>query len=167
MGEAEWLAALNENDDIMWKIIGDIYDAVKTEEEKDAGIRRMGRRPARQGTSMDEVYATVFPQQYSTDPFGITFRRLMLGRSQTQVAMKIPCNQSTISKYLSGQRMPDVTTMERIAAAVKVPPHYFTEYRAMMLGQLITQILTEQPTMGITAMKRLRARRGFSETSAV
>lgn len=159
MGEDEWIAVFDRNPDIMWAIVGDVYDAIKTEQEKDAGIRRMGRRPARQGTSMDEVFSTVFPQHYTMDPFAEAFAKLIDGRSQRQFAMKIPCSQGTISRLLSGQLTPDLTMMERIASASKVPPYFFVEYRALLIGQMVTRILTEQPHMGITAMKKVRASR--------
>ena len=156
MGEKEWIGVFNRNEDIMWTIIGDVYDAVKTEEEKEAGIRRMGRRPARVATSMREVYATVFPVVYSSDPFTVAFEKLLNGRSQRAFAAKVPCNQGTISRLLSGQLTPDLTMLERIAAAGKVPPHFFLEYRAQLVGAMVTRILTEQPHMSITAMKRIR-----------
>lgn len=159
MGEQEWIAVFDRNPDIMWAIVGDIYDAVKTEQEKDAGIRRMGRRPARQATSMEEVFATVFPNQYSMDPFPTAFEKLLNGRSQRQFALKIPCNQGTISRLLSGQVQPDLIMLERIAEVAKVPAHYFVEYRALLIGQMVTRVLLEQPNMGVTAMKRVRAGR--------
>lgn len=159
MDEAAWVAVFDRNADIMWAIVGDVYDAVKTEQEKEAGIRRMGRRPARQATSMDEVFATVFPNQYSMDPFPVAFEKLLSGRSQRQFAMKIPCNQGTISRLLSGHVQPDLIMLERIADAAKVPAHFFVEYRALLIGAMVTRILLQQPNMGVTAMKRVRTGR--------
>lgn len=159
MGEAEWVAVFDAHPDIMWAIVGDIYDAVKTEQEKDAGIRRMGRRPARQADSMDEVYATVFPQQYNMDPFPMAFAQLLQGRSQRAVAQRIPCDQATISRLLSGKKIPDLAMLERIADACRVPPHYFVEYRALLIGGMVTRVLLDQPTMGVTAMKKVRGGR--------
>ncbi len=156
MGEREWLAAFDRNPDIMWAIVGDVYDAVKTEEEKAAGLRRMGRRPARSASSMEEVYATVFPTVYSMDPFPEALVKLLNGRSQRAFAAKIPCNQGTVSRLLSGQLQPDLVMLERVAAAAKVPPYFFVEYRAQVIGHMVTKILTEQPNMSIAAMKRVR-----------
>lgn len=157
MGEQEWLQAFHRNSDVMWAIIGDVYDAVKTEEEKAAGIRRMGRRPARHGTTMEEVYATVFPSVYCSDTFPTALTKLIAGRSQRSFASRIPCDQGTISRLLSGRLQPDVAMLERVAAAAKVPPYYFLEYRAQVIGQMVVKILTEQPHLGIAAMKRVRA----------
>lgn len=157
MGEQQWIDAFDRNPDIMWAIVGDVYDAVKTEEEKAAGIRRMGRRPARQSSSMQEVYATVFPTVYSSDPFPEALVKLLNGRSQRAFAAKIPCNQATISRLLSGQLQPDLIMLERVAAAAKVPPYFFLEYRAQVIGYMVTKILTEKPNMSIAAMKHVRA----------
>lgn len=157
MNEADWIEAFNRNSDIMWAIVGDIYDAVKTEQEKDAGLRRMGRRPARHGSSMDEVYATVFPPRYTMDPFPLALEKLVDGRSQRQFAMRVPCDQGTLCRLLSGQAQPNLELMERIAVVAKVPAHYFVEYRALLIGNMVTRQLMEQPNIGITAIKRLRA----------
>lgn len=159
MGEAEWVEVFDRNPDIMWAIVADIYNVVKDQEDRDAGVRRVGRRPGRVASSMEDVFNTVFPQQYTTDPFPEAFRKLLGERSQRQFAMKIPCNQATVSRMLSGEVKPDLIMLERVAAAAKVNPAYFLEYRAMFIGQLVTQIFTERPHLGITAVKRVKAGR--------
>lgn len=164
MNEAQWLTVFDSNPDIMWHIIGDIYDIVKAEEEKERGIRSMGRRPARKSVSLEKLYATVFPPTYSNDPFPEALKSLIVGKSQRQFAMKVPCNQSTLSRMLSGQIDPDLVMLERVAAAAKVSPHYFMEWRAQYLGQLITRILLERPHMSITALRSVRhGRRSLGE----
>lgn len=159
MNEAEWLQVFDANPDVMWQILGDIYDIVKAEEEKERGIRSMGRRPARKGVSLQQLYATVFPPTYSNEPFAQALSSLMVGKSQRQFAMKVPCNQSTLSRMMSGQMQPDLLMLERIAAAAKVNPHYFMEWRAHYLGQLVTRILLERPNMSITALRNVRGAR--------
>ena len=142
----------------MWAIIGDVYDAVKTEEEKAAGIRRMGRRPARHGSSMQEVYATVFPTVYSSDPFPEALTKLLDGRSQRAFAAKIPCNQGTISRLAqrpAASRPRHARTESRLPR--RCSPYFFVEYRAQVIGQMVVKILLEQPNMSIQAMKRVRA----------
>ena len=156
MNEAQWLEVFDRNPDIMWTIIGDIYDVVKAEEDREKGIRSMGRRPARKGVSLEQLYATIFPPTYSQDPFPVALKHLIGDRSQRQFAMKIPCNQSTLSRMLAGQMNPDLTMLERIAAAGKVNPHYFVEWRAMYLGQLLTRVFTDRPNMSITALRNVR-----------
>lgn len=162
MGEKEWVEAFDRNPDMMWAIIGDVYDAVKVEQERDAGRVRIGRRPARAATSLDDVYATVFPAQYTMDPFTVALAKLMAGKSQRAFAPRIPCDQGTLSRLLSGRMVPDLIMLERISEAAKVSPYFFVEYRSMYVGQLITRVLTERPNMGVAAVKKLRASRSES-----
>lgn len=159
MDEREWLEVFSRNEDIMWAIVGDIYSAVKDEEARDAGVRRVGRRPARSSTSLEDVWSTVFPKQYTMDPFPEALGKLMGERSIRAFALKIPCHYSTLSRLRAGLVAPDMAMLESIAAAAKVSPSYFVEWRAMYVGALITRVLTEQPNMGITALRVIRTGR--------
>jgi hypothetical protein len=156
MNDREWLTVFDANPDIMWAIIGDIYDVVKAEQERDAGIRKLGRRPQRSSASLDEVYATVFPAQYTMDPFGEAMHKLLAGRSIRAFAVRVPIDQSHLNRLINGNRQPDLETLERIALAAKVPPSYFVEWRAMFVGQLITRVLSERPNLGVKAVKVVR-----------
>lgn len=138
------------------RLIGDIYQKAKIEEDRENGIRRLGRKP-RVATSLDEVMATVFPEQFSNDPFPVAFEHLLNGRSQRQFAMRCGVNQSTLSRFLAGVSKPDLYTMARVAEAAKVPPSYFVEWRALYVGTLFTKILIEYPHLGIAAIKKLRS----------
>lgn len=157
MGEEQWLAAFDDNPDIMWAILADIYNVVKDEEEREAGKKRMGRRPTRAARSIDELMNTVIPPQFDQDPFPEALRKLLIGKSQTQFARRVPCAQSTVSRLLSGEMAPDLVMLERVAIAAKVPPHYFIEYRAAYVGQLIQRVLIERPNLGVKAFKRLQS----------
>jgi transcriptional regulator with XRE-family HTH domain len=166
MGEKEWIAFFDTPAGFaaMGAIIGDIFDEVKAEEEKEAGVKRMGRRPSRTA-SLTEVWATVFPAPYSMDPFPETLAKLLNGRSQRAFAKRIPCNQSTLSRLLSGEWNPDITMLERIAEAARVSPAYFVEYRALFIGQVITKVLISSPNLGVTQMRLLRGARSEWDAS--
>ena len=157
MGEAGWLAFFDTPDGshAVGRILGDIFDAVKAEEEKASGVRRMGRRPGRTG-SLQEVYDTVFPAPYSMDPFPEAMIKLLNGRSQRQFAPKIPVHQTTMSRLMSGALKPDLLMLERIADAARVHPSFFVEYRAMFVGQLLTRIFTARPNMGVAAFREVK-----------
>lgn len=156
MDEAQWLTVFDANPDIMWAIIGDIYDVVKAEQERDAGVHKLGRRPQRSSSSLEEVYATVFPAQYTMDPFGEALHKLLAGRSIRAFAMKVPIDQSHLGRLMSGERALDLTVLERVASAAKVPPAYFVEWRALYVGQLVTRVLSERPNLSIKAVKAVR-----------
>jgi hypothetical protein len=157
MGEAQWLAFFDTpaGHHAMGRIIGDIYDVVKAEREKEDGLQRMGRRPRRQG-SLEDVYATVFPAPYTMDPFPESMLKLLAGRSQRQFAPKIPVHQTTMSRLMSGALVPDKTMLERIAHAAKVHPSYFVEWRAMYVSEMVQSVMTNRPNIGVTAYKHVR-----------
>lgn len=160
MGEREWVKFFDTAQGFaaMGAIIGDIFDEVKAEEEKEAGVRRMGRRPGR-SASLAEVYATVFPAPYSMDSFPEALVKLLNGRSQRAFAAKIPCNQSTLSRLLSGDWKPDLSMMESIAVAAKVAPSFFMEWRAMYVGKVITETLMQHPNLSITHLRQVHGTR--------
>lgn len=151
-GEAEWAAVLAEQPDIMFSVIAYIVKVVKATE----GPRKTGRRPGVTGLGFDEVWDVLYPQRYTSEPFTEAASKLMAGKSQRQVAARIPCNQSTLSRLLNGQLKPDLGLIKGFAAAMKVPPTYFAEYRAMRLAQLIQQTLIAQPDLSVTLVKRLQ-----------
>jgi transcriptional regulator with XRE-family HTH domain len=156
MGEPEWLAFFDTPEGVraMGRILGDIYREVRAQEDKVAGRTKMGRRPRTEGT-LDEVMDVIFPAQYSMDPFPLALTKLMAGRSTRQFAPRIPCNQSTLVRLMNGKLLPDLAMLERIAAAAKVRPHYFVEYRAMAVSTLVEKALMEYPHQGITAYKAM------------
>lgn len=164
IGEEEWLAFFDtpEGERAIGAILGDIYAEVKAQEERNAGVRRVGRRPRPTRVSLAEVYATIFPEQYTTDPFPLALEKLLIGRSMRQFAMAVPCNHGTVSRLVAGYVEPDLVMLERVAAAAKVHPSYFCEWRAMFVGRLLTEILLVRPNLGIKALKALHTGQGLT-----
>lgn len=157
MGEKEWYAVFDAYPDIMWAILADVYNVILDERERDEGIHRIGRRPARRANSMEELRRAVMPPQFNTEPFPVALKDLMGARSQRQFAPRIPIDQPTLSRFLSGQLSPDLQMLEAIAAACKVPAHYFVEYRALFISEMVCRVLTARPNLGVTAFKAYRA----------
>lgn len=161
MGEPEWVAFFNTpaGFHVMGRIIGDIYDEAMAEEEREAGLRQMGRRPNRRAVPLSEVYAMVFPRPYSMDPFATSMAKLLEGRSQRAFCRRVPIHQTTLCRYLDGSRKPDLEMLEKLAAAAKVKPSYFVEWRAMYVGQLIQTVLLDHPNIGISAVNTIHSAR--------
>jgi transcriptional regulator with XRE-family HTH domain len=161
MGVEEWVTFFGTAPGLhaMGRILYDIYDEIMSREEREAGQRRIGRRPARSAVPLTQVMAVVRPEEFSTDPFPQALYKLLRGRSQRAFARKIPISQPYLSRLLSGEREPELELMESIAAAAGVNPWHFPEWRAQYLGQLITEVLTESPHLGITAIKGVRSTR--------
>lgn len=164
IGTPEWKKFFDSSEGFaaMGKMIGDIYDEVLAQEEREAGIRSLGRRPGRKAVSLDDVFNKVFGRPYSMDAFPTALGELLQGRSQRQFAAKIPCNQSTLSRLASGATAPDMLMMERIALAAKVPPFYFKEWRAQYLSRLVEDVLLQKPHLGITAYRQIHKRKAQS-----
>jgi hypothetical protein len=159
MGEADWVRVFDARPDIMWRILGDIYDVVKAEEEKKLGRRAMGRRPSRTGVTIQELYDVVFREPYSNEPFAVALDKLMIGKSLSEIARFVPCDKGYLSRVLNGKVPLTLVLMERVALSVDVHPSYFLEWRAKYLAGLVENVLTRQPNLAIGHMERVRAGR--------
>jgi transcriptional regulator with XRE-family HTH domain len=164
MGMGEWVTFFDSPPGLqaLGRILYDIYDEVKSAEERKAGLRRIGRRPARAAVSLDDVMNVVLPTEFSNEPLHVALTQLIAGRSQRQFARKVPISQPHLSRILSGERVPGLEQLEQIAAAAGVQPWYFAEWRAKYIGDLITEALTRAPHLSIAALRSLRdGRRGI------
>jgi DNA-binding Xre family transcriptional regulator len=151
VSDREWETLLVSNPKVLWGLVADVVKAVKAHQ----GERRTGRRPAAGVSSIDELYGLLFPKVYVTEPFPQAFAAALGRRSQRDLAEAIGYNQATVSRLLSGKTPPTCECMERIAAALKIPPTYFLEYRAMKVGQVITSVLLDNPAVSIEAVRKL------------
>ena len=162
LGYDGWMEFFNTREGFaaMGQMIYDIYDEVLAQIERDAGRRQMGRRPAREAVSLDEVFALVFPQPYTMDPFPEAMQKLLAGQSQRAFSRKIPCDQATLSRLMNGQHPPDISMLERIATAARVAPYYFVEWRALFMGRMVTRVFLEKPNVSVSAYEMLSKMRG-------
>lgn len=151
-----WALILEDNPEVLHRIIADAYDVVLREEERAAGVRRSGRRPKPSLVPLGDVVDKVFPQQYSHDPFPVALANLLEGHSQRAFAKRVPCHQATLSKLLNGQYEPDLPMMERIAEAAGEGPWYFLEWRAGYVGALVTDALTTSPSTAVQVIRGMR-----------
>lgn len=158
--DTDWAAQLESNQEALYRIIADAYDIALRDEEQARGVQRSGRRPKPPQVPLEQVYAAVFPQQYSMDPFREALYKVMDGRSQRAFAADVPCHQATLSRLLSGELSPDMAMMERIAAAAGVQPWFFLEWRAQFVGQVVTDALLTNPNLSVNAIRGLRAMAG-------
>lgn len=149
--DATWEAFLVGNPQALWGLVADVVKAVKAAE----GEKRTGRRPAVAVGSLDELYKIIFPKRFDTGPFCIAFARALGSRSQRDFAEKIGVNQATVSRLVSGKTLPTTDHMERIAYALRVPPTYFAEYRAMKLGALVTSVLLANPELSVDPLRQM------------
>ena len=155
--DGDWQGFLTENPEALYRIIADTYDVVLRERERANGVRRSGRRPKPSQVPIEEVYAAVFPPRYAMEPFIPALEALVGNESQRSFSRRVPCDQATLSRLLSGRLAPDLSMMERLAGAAGVKPWYFAEWRAAWVGGLIRDVLASRPDLSIKALQGLRA----------
>jgi len=165
MDTDDWLAFFDTpaGIDAMGRLLYDIYDEVKAQEERERGQHKMGRRPARRAVSIDELFSVVLPQQYNNEPLPVALRRLLAGQSQREFANRVPCSQPYLARVLSGEREPNVQMIEQLAKAAKVQPWFFLEWRAQYVSELIADVLTKKPHLSIAAVRQMRQGRSAME----
>jgi hypothetical protein len=150
-----WVKAFVEQPDVLWTMIADVVKVAKATD----GPKRTGRRPAITGLSVDDVWATLYPEHYTTEPFGVAVSTLLGERSHRQLVhvMRLPCSQPTFSRMMNGGVLPKhLPVIEAVAAALKVPPTYFREYRSFKLAEVVSAVLLQNPQMSIGLVKKLR-----------
>lgn len=144
----------------MGSILYDIWDEIQSAEEYRRGKRRIGRRPRREATSLQEIFSTIFPEEFTLEPLTVTLPRLLNGKKKGEFAAAIPIDAGHFSRILHGQVTPSLDVIERIAVVAGVQPWYFPEWRTQYIAELMTQVMTESPHLSITAIKNLRHLRG-------
>jgi hypothetical protein len=147
----QWERLLTAQPKVLWGLVADIVKAVKAGE----GERKTGRRPAVSVGSLDELYEVLFPPCYEQSAFPKALAIALGERSQRAFAERVGFNQATVSRLLSGKTPPTVEMIERISHALNVRPTYFHEYRAMKIGQVVTDVLMANPMMSADAVRRL------------
>ena len=151
MNEQDWLSFFDGRPDVLWGILGDVAKVVTaTEAEK----KRSGRRPGVTGMSLDDLDKLIRPR-YCMEPFPAALRELIGKKSLRSFAAKVPCNHMTLIRLQRGEIPYTLPLLEAIAAAGKVHPAFFCEYRAMFVADLISQVLSERPNLSIRAVKQL------------
>lgn len=148
---AGWASLLEAHPKVLWGLIADVVKAVKAAE----GEKRTGRRPAASVADLDELYEVLFPPAFSTTPFQQAFASLLAGRAQADFAAQVGFNQATVSRLLSGRSKPTVEMMERIAYALGIKPTHFAEYRALKIGQVVSDVLMSHPEMSAGCVHNL------------
>lgn len=151
--DGEWAALLAENPKVLWGLVADVVKAVKAQE----GERRTGRRPAVSVTSLDELYEILFPVSYASDPFPQALDRLMADRKLSQRTFASACghSQASVNRMLAGKIPPTVQLLEQLAPVLGVRPTFFAEYRALKIGQLVTDVLAADPNLSADAIRRM------------
>lgn len=149
----DWSGFLADNPKVLWSLVADVVKAVKASE----GERRTGRRPAVSCGSLDELYDVLFPVAYTADAFPVAFAQLLSAAdlSQRTFAKTSGYSQPTINRMLAGKAQITPELLEHLARLLGVRPMYFAEYRALKIGQLVTEVLMADPHLSADSVRRL------------
>ncbi len=146
-----WQRSLEANPDVLMRIIRDMAKIIQSGDR--TGVT--GRRPSPKAVSFDELWSMLFPERFSNEPFHVTLVTVMNGRSQNYFAKQMHVGQSHLHYLLRGSRKPSIEVMEAAAKAGRTSPAVFVEWRAMKLGQLVTEVLLQRPDVSTQIVKAL------------
>ncbi len=158
-GEEEWMAyfRLPAGNAAMAKILYDMLDEQLAAEEREAGFRRIGRRPSREAMPWADVQRRLFPAEFSNESYVEVIRRFWpKGKTQRQFVEKLPMTQSSLSRIMSGTWKPSRIDLEVIAEGLEIQPAVFREWRAMYLSEAVMAFCTQYPNQSIAAVKQIR-----------
>lgn len=151
----EWLALFDADPAVLHQMLGDVFRAVRAEEEAKAGTPRIGRRPKAISGSLDELRAMVTPR-YSMDPFPVAVQVLIdEAPSLRAFAKRSGIHYQTIQKMIRGDARLDMWRLEKIAAAGGTVPAYFREWREAHVLTTIASVLAARPNLGIQLSRRI------------
>jgi len=153
-GIEHWQAAMEDDPDVMFRIIKDICKVVQNGDREG----KTGRRPNPKSMGFEQLWELLFPERFDTGTFPEAFKKVLeTQESQRAFAVKVPMSQSQVSKFLSGDLQPSLETIEAIARAADVSPAFFAEWRALKFGSLVSEVLRSNPDRSVDLVKRMAA----------
>ena len=155
----DWMGLFERAPHIMHSILGDIYREVKAQQEKDAGRVRTGRRPNVINGNLAELHQIITPQ-FSTKPFPQALTDLRGKTSLRAFAARMGTRHGTLRRYITGVSKLDRYILEQAAAAGRVSPAYFAEYREAEIVEAFTAFLHAKPNMNIKIFKEIQRHKG-------
>lgn len=144
---AFWEGYLEQNPDVMHRILADLYQAT-------AGTREAP-------DSLEDLWAVVTPS-FSQEEFGDAVRTLLGDDSIRSLAMRTGYHHSQILRWLKGDypivMLHDVDgsmkRIERVAKALRVHPSHFAEWRRLWAMTLIDSAFETNPNLSVTFFRK-------------
>lgn len=144
---AFWEDYLEQNPDVLHRILGDLYQATT------------GSREA--PDTLEELWAVITPT-FSQEPFGEAVLTLLGEQSLRSLALRTPFSVQVLHRWVRGER-PVVTVndvegsmyrLEQIAKGLRVHPSYFAEWRRLWAVSLIDGAFTTNPNLSVTFFRK-------------
>jgi hypothetical protein len=146
--EEFWVTYLAEHPDVLHRLLADVYEATYGADTP---------------PTLDDLWKLMSAQpRFATVPFAQALADALGGRSVNWLATQVGVSQPTLSRMINGvQEVMNVKDLrgsmyrlEQIAAALRVHPSYFAEWRRMWIMTLLDSAFTAQPTLSIGVYRR-------------
>lgn len=158
-GVEMYVDRFTEDPDLMWLLVGDMVRYVSSEETP-RGERVSSRRKVQgRDRNLQAVWDIIGPR-YSMEPFPVAVLELIGERSQRAFATRCGFGsggQTTLRRYIKGERPLNMPALEAIAKAGRVSPFYFIEFRALWLAQELMRAMLARPNVSVAAVKKVQA----------
>lgn len=140
---------VEDNPGALWAIIGDILKAAAAEERGS----RPGRRPAASVASIADLHAVLFPPAWSDKPLKPSVESMVHERGQSMrwFALQMGMDRRTLGRHLD---KPDTAVIEKAAKILDVPATWFPEYRVLIIGAAINDLLQSDYRYSVIACRR-------------
>lgn len=155
-GSTEWLEHYQDHPDVLTKMLGDLYRVYKSEQAKANGTANPagGRRKGHINGNLDELWEIITPRfavvplrQAVDDIRKVSLRHL---------ALKVGMDRRSLTRILDGELPAERSDLERVAAALRVHPSYFAEWRAMVVQDFLGQLFAAKPNLSIQVLRSLQ-----------
>jgi transcriptional regulator with XRE-family HTH domain len=143
----DWSSAVND-DEIFIKMLGDI---LKSERK----VSTPGKRPSLNKSDGINRLNKILDRDYSSLEFDRAFKALTNGRSIRSIHAKTGISKSHVQRLLSGQDIPSIQTIEKIADGFNKHPSYFLEYRIFKVLESFNDLMIKNPETATSWYKKI------------
>lgn len=159
LGVEDWVQFFTRRPDVITAILGDIFREVKAQEQRENGSAPTGRRPKAVNGSLAELESMITPR-YADVPFAESLPELIGDRSLRAFAARVPMNHHTLTRMMRGELKLEMWRLELIAAAGRVQPSYFLEWRVAYVQECIEIAMFKAPHLATRVTKAIQSAKG-------
>lgn len=144
-----WNDYLATHPDVLHRLLADIYQAT---------------HGAQRPPTLDDLWDLVSAPRFSMQPFGESVRELLAerGHSIRWLALQIGIHQTVLNRTLTGENAVvsikdpkgSMKRIEIVAAALRVHPSFFMEWRRLWIMSLLDGIFEQQPALSVEVYRR-------------
>lgn len=140
-----WVATFTARPDAMHALLADFIKQVH------ATPGRIGQRPMPKEELVD-FHGLLYGEENDLPLREVLPKLVKI--SERAFCLKIHMSRRTYQRLLLGDHDPDVGEIRSIAAALKLPPTYFVEYRKVMATAAFVSLITDRPGIATKLYKQ-------------